>query len=170
MCAKTILVTLLTACALSVTAGPAFGQRAAKAPTPRDKYFLAAAEVYDELAVEHARLAELYRALPDRDSAVKTHAASARSEMQFAQRNYRLISAEARGDADISKRLKEIADREAALIEKVNKLSPPPVVVPQATVPQVRSTRANSVIIPRSTGSTRIPQSYYTSGEGHYID
>ncbi len=165
MCGKTVLVALLTACALSITAGPAFGQRAAKTPTPRDKYFLAAAEVYDELAAEHARLAELYRALPDRDSAVKTHAASARSEMQFAQRNYRLISAEAKRDAEISKRLKEIADREAALIEKVNKLSPPPVVVPQ-----VRSTRANNITVERNFGGTRIPQSYYSSGEGHFID
>ncbi|HEY4312617.1 MAG TPA: hypothetical protein VGN12_24420 [Pirellulales bacterium] len=172
MCAKKVLLTSAVFCLLGVVSSSAIAQRTAamptvsprKAPTSRDKYFLAAAEVYDELAAEHARLAELYRALPDRDKAVKAHAASVRTEVQFAQRNYRLISEEARRDAEISQRLKEIADREAVLLEKINKLSPP------VAVPAPRPQRATSVFVEREQGGTRIPQSYYTSGEGHFID
>jgi len=82
-----------------------------------------------------------------------------RSPVQVAQRPAPTLADIAAREAELEKKLEELEKREAALIERTQRLSAP-VVVPS---PQ-RAFRNTS------DRDLRIPQSYYYNGEGHFID
>ena len=63
-------------------------------------------------------------------------------------------------EAELEKKLEELEKREAALIERAQRLT-----VPVAVPSQQRAFRGIT-----TDRDTRIPQSYYYSGEGHFID
>lgn len=149
-------------CIHTLCVGTAFGQANASTGAQGDIYYLQRAQVDTAHATEHARLAQEYLAskAPVRDA--KEHAKAIRSGVISARRSHAMLSAAARNDAEIAKKIAEITAKEKQLLALADRIDPP-VVVPV-------SRPRNVVTVVEDREPLRFRQSYYFDGEGHFID
>ncbi|HEY2839804.1 MAG TPA: hypothetical protein VGJ26_11680 [Pirellulales bacterium] len=143
-------------------AGNAFGQTAATRVARGDSYYLQRAQIDTAHAADHARLAEEYLATKEPVQDAKEHAKAIRNGVLSARRSHAMLSEAAKKDAEISKKLAEVAAKEKQLLALADRIDPP-VVVP---VIRPRST----FVVVEDREPLRFRQSYYFDGEGHFID
>jgi len=145
-----------------ISTGNAFGQAKATQVARGDAYYLQRGQIDTEHANDHARLAEEYMAMSGLGEAAKDHARAIRTGVKSARQSHSMLSDVAKKDAEIAKKLASIAEREKQLLALADRIDPPV---------NITITRRPAMVVQEERVlPTRIQQSYYFHGEGHFID
>jgi hypothetical protein len=188
-----LLVVALTVGVALVTDGSAAFAQAKTDPTRRaDQYYVAAAKTYNMHAHDHARMLGKYAAAADHPvpaEVVKEHTAAIGANVERARRSFAKLAHTAKPNPDLATQLAEIQKRLAAVTKQLSQLNASSAMeaVDQKLVlsqtagisrglqaTHLASKKIDAALVQAADANAQFDDSqsdsYYFTGEGHFID
>jgi hypothetical protein len=172
--------TLLAAALLVAVANPATTDDEYAASRQGGKYYLAAGRTYNNQAQDHARMLKKYAALGEQVPAniVHEHAAAIRFNTEGARRSYTRLARSAGDNAELAQQIKQLQERLDKVAATLKQLEDASREKANAQAVIARSNEISQQLRDNHNDLRRIDEayynsdsdSYYTTGEGHFVD
>ena len=173
--------TLLSAAILVAVLNPTLSTDEQSTSRQGGKYHLAAGKTYNMQSHDHARMLQKFAGLADHVPAgvVREHAAAIRFNTEAARRSYARLATSAGGNADLAEQVEQLQQRLAKVSASLSKLEAASTgAIANSQTVIAHTNEISQQLRDNHNDLRRIDQafynsdsdSYYTTGEGHFVD